>query len=184
MIPKFKDATLVLAATLPMLVAATAAGAGEATPYLSLSVGNFDHTLIDDSDSRDEAADFRLEYRFGTSLLPAIEPFATLRPFVGLEATSDEALYGVGGILLDVTFGQIFVTPSFGVGLYGRGDGKDLGYPVEFRSQIEVGYEFANEMRLSLAYSHLSNAGLDDRNPGADIIGAYLHVPVSQLLAP
>lgn len=182
--PKFRDATLVIATALPMLAAATAAGAGEATPLLSLSVGNFDHTLIDDNDNRDEAVDFRLEYRFGTSLLPAIEPFATLRPFVGLEATSDAAVYGVGGILLDVTFGQVFVTPSFGAGLYSRGNGKDLGHAVEFRSQIEVGYEFANEMRLSLAYSHLSNAGLDDRNPGADVIGAYFHVPVSRIFSP
>ncbi|HEV7369110.1 acyloxyacyl hydrolase [Arenibaculum sp.] len=182
--PKFRDASIVLATALPMIAAASAAGAADVTPYLSASVGKFDHGLTEHSDSRDSAVDFRLEYRFGTSLLPMIENFATLRPFVGLEATSDAALYGVGGILLDVTFGQVFVTPSFGVGLYTRGNGKDLGHPIEFRSQIEVGYEFANEMRLSLAYSHLSNAGMDDLNPGADVIGAYLHVPVSSLFTP
>jgi hypothetical protein len=55
------------------------------------------------------------------------------------------------------------------------------GSVVEFRSQLEVGYRFENEMRVSVAYSHISNANLSETNPGVDIISAYLHVPVNLL---
>ena len=73
------------------------------------------------------------------------------------------------------------ITPSFGAGLYGRGNGRDLGSVVEFRSQLELGYRFEKEMRVSIAYSHISNANLSDTNPGVDIISAYLHVPVDMI---
>jgi lipid A 3-O-deacylase len=126
--------------------------------------------------------DFRLEYRFGTSLISWTEPYVKIRPFVGLEATSDLGIYGLGGILFDIPLGPVMLTPSFGAGLYGRGDGRDLGSVVEFRSQLELGYRFENEMRVSLAYSHISNANLSDTNPGVDIISAYLHVPVDMII--
>ncbi len=39
---------------------------------------------------------------------------------------------------------------------------------TEFRSALELGYEWANRKRLALAIYHLSNAGLYDRNPGSN----------------
>ena len=106
----------------------------------------------------------------------------TIRPFIGLEGTSDLAIYGLGGILFDIALRPVMITPSFGVGLYGRGEGRDLGFPVEFRSQLELGYRFENQMRVSVAYSHISNANLSETNPGVDIISAYLHFPVDMIV--
>jgi hypothetical protein len=45
-----------------------------------------------------------------------------------------------------------------------------------------VGYRFENEMRVSVAYSHISNANLSETNPGVDIISAYFHTPVSMII--
>jgi lipid A 3-O-deacylase len=154
---------------------------------LSFGVGKYDQDWIDpgvgfldlSDDQTDEAIDFRLEYRFGTSLLPIIEPYVKLKPFVGLEATSDAAVYGLGGILFDIALGPVMVTPSIGVGLYHDGDGKDLGSAIEFRTQLEIGYRFENDMRVSVAYSHISNAGIGSTNPGANLLGLYFHTPVS-----
>ena len=157
---------------------------------ISFSVGVYDQDwfephfgfLVGGHGGTDKAADFRLEYRSGTSLVPWTEPYVKIKPFAGLEATSDLAIYGLGGILFDIPLGPVMITPSFGAGLYSRGQGRDLGFPVEFRSQIEVGYKFENEMRVSVAYSHISNGNLSEYNPGVDMISAYLHVPVNLLI--
>jgi hypothetical protein len=145
--------------------------------WLDPGVGPFD---ISSTDVRDAAADFRAEYRYAPIL--GVGSWLGLRPFVGLEATSDAAVYGLGGLALDLRVGPVVVTPSFGAGLYYRGDGKDLGSPLEFRSMLELGYEFAGGYRVSVAYSHISNADIAETNPGTNIVGAYLHVPASLLL--
>lgn len=139
----------------------------KAQDLLSFGVGWYD--MNDDHD----AADFRLEYRWDDPLIWVIEPWA------GLEVTSDAAVYGVGGILADIKIGNGFlITPSFGAGLYADGDGKDLGHVVEFRSQLEMGWELENQSRLGVAFGHISNAGLDDSNQGTEILNVYYHMPV------
>lgn len=134
---------------------------------LSFGVGWYD--INDDYG----AVDFRLEYRWDKELIWVIKPWA------GIEATSEAAFYGVGGLLADIKIGNGFlITPSFGAGLYADGDGKDLGHVVEFRSQLEMGWEFDNATRLGVAFGHISNAGLDDSNQGTEILNIYYHVPV------
>ena len=157
----------------PLLLVAAAAFVLGAAPthasedLLSLSAGYYD---ISDNE---EAVDFRAEYRWGEPLLWQI------KPFLGVEATSDGAVYGLGGLLLDWGVApHFYITPGIGAGLYHDGDGKDLGHVVEFRSQIEAAYEFENASRFSLGFSHISNAGLDDRNPGTEILSLYYHHPV------
>ena len=43
-----------------------------------------------------------------------------------------------------------------------QGDGLDLGYGLEFRSQLEIAYRFDNRSRLGVAVSHMSNASWVD----------------------
>ncbi len=38
-----------------------------------------------------------------------------------------------------------------------------------------------NGSRLGLAFGHISNAGLDDDNPGTEILNLYYHIPVGNL---
>jgi hypothetical protein len=100
-----------------------------------------------------------------------------------LEGTSDGAIYGAAGVLVDVFFGKrVVVTASFGAGYYENGDGKDLGHEIEFRSQIEIGYRFDNRSRLSLAFSHISNASIGEDNPGVEILNVYYSTPLDGLL--
>ena len=94
-----------------------------------------------------------------------------LQPLGGFMVTFDGGVYGYAGLGLDVFFGRrIVATPSFSVGLYGQGDGKDLGHVVVFRSAIQIAYRFDDRSRLGVMLHHLSNAGLDDTNPGANTL--------------
>ena len=156
--------TLLAAALFVFVSAPAKAGEGD---LFSLGIGYYD---INDNE---EAVDFRAEYRWDNQLIWVIEPW------VGIEATSEGAFYGVGGLLADIQVGDHFlITPSFGAGLYADGSGKDLGNAVEFRSQLELGYLFDNNHRIGIAGGHISNAGLGDRNPGTEILNVYYHIPV------
>ena len=67
----------------------------------------------------------------------------------------------------DQTF---FVGSTFAPGLYFQGDEVDLGFPIEFRSGLEVGMRFDNDWQVSLSYDHRSNADVVAVNPGLETI--------------
>ena len=73
------------------------------------------------------------------------------------------------------------VTGQVGLGYYANGDGPDLGFPLEFRSGVELGYRFDNRSRLAVGFSHISNADLGDRNPGTEIVTMTYSIPVGRL---
>ncbi|MGB4101816.1 MAG: acyloxyacyl hydrolase [Alphaproteobacteria bacterium] len=151
---------------------------------LGFSVGYYD---VLKNTPRKTAADFRVEHRWGVSLLPKIwsgfdgwEPYFQMRPMAGVEATSDGALYGYGGFVFDVFIGKhFFLSPNEVVGAYYRGNGKRLGSFIEFRSTMEVGYRFDNNMRISASFGHISNAGLTRLNSGTEILSGNVYIPVN-----
>lgn len=156
------------------------------TDLISFGGGYFD---FDKDEKHKQSGDFRVEYRWGLSMLPLISPYfnswdkyVQFHPYAGLEVTTLGALYANGGWAMDGYIGRhgIF-TWSEGVGLYNAGDMTTLGSVVEFRSQAELGWRFDNEMRLTGEISHISNAGMTKRNPGAEIAGVYLHVPMGMI---
>ncbi|MGD1878183.1 MAG: acyloxyacyl hydrolase [Kiloniellaceae bacterium] len=150
--------------------AAAQVAVNETPAVLSGGVGWYDVNLQDD-----QAVDFRLEYRHG-------DDFLWLKPWGGIEATSDGSVWGGVGVLIDITFfDSIVLTGSFAPGLYEDGGGKDLGHTIEFRSQIELGYQFENQSRLAVSFSHLSNADIGDRNPGTEVLNLYYHLPLDML---
>jgi len=137
--------------------------------------------------------DYRLEYRFGYSLLPHIsevfdpvDPYVQIHPVIGLEANGKGAFYANAGMTLDIPFLHYgIITWGESLGAFGVGDDvRTLGSIFQFRSQIEVGLRFDNAIRLTGFISHLSNAHLVDDNPGAEIVGAYMHIPLSLFGAP
>ena len=65
---------------------------------------------------------------------------------------------------------DFFAGFSFIPGLYAKGNGFDLGYPLVFRSGMELGYRTENGTQISLSYDHRSNAGLGHMNPGIESI--------------
>lgn len=134
---------------------------------LSMGTGSYD------VGNDDNAGDFRLEHRWGAPV------WWEFKPWIGGEITTDGSIWAGGGVLADFRVAdQLILTPSFGVGVYDEGDSDlDLGHPIEFRSQIEASYEFSNMNRLGLAFGHISNASLDENNPGTEILNLYWHLP-------
>tara|TARA_B100000029_G_scaffold216786_1_gene214570 strand:- start:180 stop:710 length:531 start_codon:yes stop_codon:yes gene_type:complete len=134
-----------------------------------------------DGSASDQAADFRYERRLDNALVnigPEEDNFFYLKPFYGIEATSESAVYILTGVYLEDNLGYLIkgkesdyvLTPSFGVGYYEDGSGKKLGNEIEFRSTLEVSYKINNDDRIGLSFGHISNANLGDKNPGVEII--------------
>ena len=89
-------------------------------------------------------------------------------PITGAFITSKNAFYIYTGVQAEYQLGPLAITPSFAPGYYGAGDGKDLGYPLEFKTEIQMSYDLSNTTHLGMSYNHISNASLGDKNPGAN----------------
>ncbi len=136
--------------------------------FLSLGVGYFDWNR-----RKDPAAEVRLEYRSNKKLW-------IFKPLAGLMGTTGGAFYAFAGIGVDVFLGRrLVVTPSFAPGVYVGG--YDLGHVVEFRSQVEASYRFDDRSRLGVAFSHMSNASIGDKNPGTESAILYYSVPLGNI---
>ena len=82
--------------------------------------------------------------------------------------TANNASYIYTGIETNYKLGRLNITPSFTPGLYAKGDGKDLGSVIEFKSDLQLSYDVGESMNLGMSYNHVSNASLGDKNPGAN----------------
>jgi hypothetical protein len=138
---------------------ASSAAAEDDRAFLAFGAGWFDFN--DDTQSVEFHAEIRTDYTF----------LWILNPIAGLIVNTDRAVYGYAGIQADIFLGPRFVlTPSFSVGYYEEGNSKDLGHPIEFRSAIELAYRFENRSRIGVQFYHMSNAHLDDHNPGTEVV--------------
>ncbi len=125
----------------------------------SFSLGQFD--VNDTVDS----SELRFEYLYGNSFL---KNNYDLKPFLGVMRNGDNGKYIYSGLRKDIGISEKwFFTPSFAVGYYDRGDSKDLGYNLEFRSQIEFSYKLKSS-RIGFNLNHISNASIGDTNPGTE----------------
>lgn len=101
-----------------------------------------------------------------------------IRPLVAFFMTTDTNFFVCGGVGYDIFLGKkIVLTPSFSPGLYYHGHGKNLGFPLNFRSAIEIAYVFHNQGRLGAQFNHISNAHMLHRNPGANSLFIFYAIP-------
>tara|TARA_B100000902_G_C27289391_1_gene906304 strand:- start:330 stop:842 length:513 start_codon:yes stop_codon:yes gene_type:complete len=91
-----------------------------------------------------------------------------LSPVTGAMITADSASYIYTGVQAQYKIGTINLTPSFTPGYYNKGDGKDLGHEIEFKSEVQLSLDLSKGSSLGLSYNHLSNASLGEKNPGAN----------------
>jgi len=146
------------------------AARAEDPDFLGFTLGYFDV-----NHQRNDALEARIEYR-------SDKRFWLFKPFGGIMFNNDAALHGYAGVLIDIYFGRrIVLTPSFAPGIYLHGGSKDLGYPLEFRSQIEIAYRFDDFSRLALSFNHISNASLGDHNPGVESLAVSYIIPFNKL---
>ena len=91
-----------------------------------------------------------------------------LSPITGGFLTENNAFYLYTGVQAEYEFGNLKITPSFAPGYYNYGNGKDLGYPLEFKTEVQMSFEFSEDTHLGMSYNHISNASLGTKNPGAN----------------
>jgi len=116
---------------------------------------------------------FNVEYRHGTRYGP-------FKPMFGALINTDHGFYFYAGIRIDLYLtDKIVVTPSFAPGLYERGDGKELGHIIEFRSGLDLAYRRKNGARIGAEVHHLSNASLDENNPGTETFLFTYSIPLN-----
>ena len=154
--------------------------------YDVFGVGIYDVKF--DGSSSNYATDLRYERRFDNTLInigPEEDNYFYLKPFAGIELTTDSAFYLISGIYLEDNLGELMIgeknnwnfTPSFGVGYYDDGNGKKLGNSIEFRTTLEFSYQLKNNNRIGISLGHISNANIGDKNPGAEVVSLSYQKP-------
>jgi hypothetical protein len=91
----------------------------------------------------------------------------TLSPITGGFVTKNSAVYVYTGVESELDMGFFKITPSFAPGYYNYGDGKDLGSPLEFKTEVQMTVGSENT-QFGMSYNHISNASFGNKNPGAN----------------
>ena len=127
---------------------------------------NFYSGLFDFSDKGKKSTIIGLQHQ--NENLTRESFLGTLSPITGAMITADNAAYFYTGIQAQYKIGKINLTPSFTPGLYEKGSGKDLGHPIEFKSEVQLSLNLFENSQFGMSYNHISNASLGDKNPGAN----------------
>lgn len=139
--------------------------------FAKLSAGMFD--VVDD---KNVAGDFSIEFQPGWT-------WYRIKPLVGIAGNTDGSFYGWLAAAHDFHITKhLVVNFNIGPAFYVAGkDGKNLGSAGVLRSGFEVGYRFDGGMRLTASFHHMSHGKLlnSDINPGTEIIGLNLSVPLN-----
>ena len=122
--------------------------------------------MFDFSDDGKKATVIGIEHK--NEMLNRNTFLGNLSPITGAMITADSAAYFYTGIQAEYKFGSVNLTPSFAPGIYSKGDGKDLGHPLEFKSELQLSLDLPKSTEVGFSYNHLSNASLGDKNPGAN----------------
>lgn len=142
--------------------------------FVSIGAGWFDWNR-----QKDVGGEFRLEYRSN-------HKWWVFKPFLTAAATNHKMSFLGMGVLIDIHLGRrLVLTPSFAPTWWrGETEPLDLGYPLEFRSQMELAWRFNDRSRLGVAISHYSNASIGDSNPGTETLSVYYSIPLNVLFPP
>lgn len=117
-------------------------------------------------DRRIVGSELRMTYAFNQ--------WGRFNPVVDFSITDKGGAWAGIGLYqqFDFDFGaqQYFAGFHFAPGIYIQGGEVDLGYPLEFRSGVEIGVRLRNDWQISLSYDHRSNADIMEVNPGLETI--------------
>ena len=127
---------------------------------------NFYTGMFDFSDDGKKSALYGIEHQNENLYRDTI--FGRISPVSGAMITADSATYFYTGIETNYSIGSLNITPSFTPGWYTQGGGKDLGHPIEFKSEVQLSLDLTEGSNLGMSYNHVSNASLGDKNPGAN----------------
>jgi hypothetical protein len=160
---------------LPVLAAGVALSLGIAAPALACEGCFSPRTDLSFSIGTNHRGSSEAYIRYeGPSTLGA------LRPVAGVSVSRASEVWAGAGLMLTwkQAGGPFFLQGSVMPGLYSKGNGRDLGGSLQFRSSLEAGYEFPSDLRVSIGIDHRSNADLNSFNPGMDGLHLRLTMPV------
>ena len=130
---------------------------------IALYAGTFD---VIDKEGDDQSSLVGIEHRnpnlFRNTFL------GKFSPLTGAFMTSDSSVYLYTGIEGQYGIGPLKILPSFAPGYYEKGDGKDLGHVLEFKSELQISLDMSESSQFGFSYNHISNASIGDKNPGAN----------------
>ena len=137
--------------------------ADEGDSDISLYTGTFD---VIDKEGDDQTTLFGIEHKNPNLYRDTI--LGKFKPVSGAFMTGNSSVYLYSGIEGQYGIGPLKILPSFTPGYYEKGDGKDLGSALEFKSEVKIGLDIFENSKLSYSYSHISNNDWGDANPGTD----------------
>ncbi len=157
MINKLKQLIVVFA----MIVFSPSVFSDEKNKGLNIYTGMFDF-----SDDGKRSALYGVEHQNQNLYRDTI--FGRISPVTGAMITQDSATYIYTGVESNYSLGILNITPSFTPGFYRQGEGKDLGHPIEFKSEVQLSLDLSEGTNFGMSYNHVSNASLGEKNPGAN----------------
>ena len=128
---------------------------------------NFYTGMFDFSDDKQRSPVLGLEHQNDELFIRSTRG-TIYSPITGAFITGNNAFYIYTGIQAEYKIGNFIINPSFAPGYYGEGNGKDLGYPLEFKTEVQLAFDLSESTHLGMSYNHISNASLGDKNPGAN----------------
>ena len=137
--------------------------ANEGNKDISFYTGTFD---LLDKEGDDQTTLFGVEHKnpdlFRDTFL------GKFKPVTGAFMTCKNSIYLYTGIEGQYGIGPLKILPSFTPGYYEKGNGKDLGDVLEFKSEVKVSFDIFENTKLGYSYSHISNNDWGEKNPGTD----------------
>ena len=127
---------------------------------------NFFTGMFDFSDHKQASPVFGLQHQNEELFIKT--PRGKFSPITGGFITANNAFYLYTGVQAEYEIGSLNFTPSFAPGYYGKGNGKDLGSVIEFKTEIQVSFDLSESSHLGMSYNHISNASIGAKNPGAN----------------
>ena len=127
--------------------------------------GTFD---VIDKEGDDKTSLFGMEHKnenlFRNTILGRFSPVS------GGFISGNSSVYLYTGVEAEYKLGPLKIIPSFAPGLYEAGNGKDLGSPLEFKSEIKFNLDIFKNSKIGYSYGHISNNdwGKGGKNPGID----------------
>ena len=156
---KFK----LLISLLIILISFANVNADQGDSDISFYTGTFD---VIDEEGDDQTTLFGVEHKNPNLFRDTF--LGKFKPVSGAFMTGNSSVYLYSGVEAQYGIGPLKILPSFTPGYYEKGDGKDLGSILEFKSEVKVGLDIFENSNLSYSYSHISNNDWGESNPGTD----------------
>ena len=167
------DVIGLLGSSIIIFMLAVSVYADERKEYEMINITAGQVGILDEPDGPQR---YGLEYRFtsfsgpwGFRLIPAI----------GVASANNGASFAYADLRHDFYLNDRWLLiPSFGAGMFKDSREIELGNNLEFRSGLEVAYQFGNKIRAGIAIFHLSNGGISSQNPGTEALVFSVCIPV------